>query len=384
MKITALATRITWTSPDRSWLFVEVHTDTGLIGLGEASQSRNDAGVAAELKALEPQYLGANPLDLIARRQSLLDWPYVGRTLFAAVSAIEQALWDLCGKQLGVPVYQLLGGAAGHPVRAYANIGYAAPERTPDALAEAAAGTARDGFDAVKLYPLGMRTAGMTASDEARWIEGGIACVRAVREAVGDDVEVLIDLMHQFSDPKQVRDVLRRLDECNLFWVEDPFVSDHPSQLAELRQAIGPRLAGGAPLLTRHEWRPLLESGALDVVMPDVKWIGGIQAAQRLAAVADMFGVQVSPHNASGPVATAASVHLSAQIPNFCILEYAWGVPVWRRDLCRGTEALTQGSFALPTLPGLGVDLDPEIAAAHSVRPDAGRERASGIVLPRN
>jgi galactonate dehydratase len=95
-------------------------------------------------------------------------------------------------------------------------------------------------------------------------------CVRAVRSAVGDGIDILLDLMHQFSEFKQVRGVLQRLDAFNLFWVEDPFVCDHPDQLAQLRQAIGPRLAGGAPLLSRHEWRPLLEAGAIDVIMPDV------------------------------------------------------------------------------------------------------------------
>jgi galactonate dehydratase len=384
-KITRLHTRLCWPSADRSWLFVEVHTDTGLVGIGEASQSRNDAGVVEEIRRLEAKYTGCDPLDLIARRHALLDWPYIGRTLFAAVSAVEQALWDLCGKQLGVPVYQLLGGAAGHRVRGYANIGYAAAAKTPEALAETAAAAVRDGFDAVKLYPFGMRPAAMTAGEEARWLRSGIDCVQAVRRAVGDEVDILADLMHQFADFKQVRGVLQRLDASNLYWVEDPFVCDHANQLAELRQAIGPRLAGGAPLLSRHEWRPLLEANALDVVMPDVKWLGGIHAVQKLAAVADMFGVQVSPHNASGPVATAACVHVSLNIPNFSMLEYAWGVPTWRADLCRGSETVERGYFPAPSAPGLGVAFDAEVAAAHA-RPPGGdaQGKSSGIALPLN
>jgi galactonate dehydratase len=384
MRITGLQTRLVWTSADRSWLFVEVHTDDGLVGLGEASQSRNDSGVVDEVSRLESKYVGENPLDLIARRQALLDWPYIGRTLFAAVSAIEQALWDVCGKHLGVPVYQLLGGRVGHRVRAYANIGYAAASKTPEALAHAAAGAAADGFDAVKLYPFGMRPAGMSAGQEARWIDEGIACVRAVRESVGERVDVLIDLMHQFADFKQVKAILRRLDACNLFWVEDPFVSDHAAQLRELRSAIEPRLAGGAPLMSRHEWQPLLEAGAFDIVMPDVKWIGGIQAAQKLAAAADLFGVQVSPHNASGPVATAASLHLSLSICNFAMLEYAWGVPGWRAALCRGTETIQDGSFPAPERPGLGVELDAAIATAHAQPPIAITHTQAGICLPAN
>jgi galactonate dehydratase len=240
-----------------------------------------------------------------------------------------------------------------------------------------------EGFDAIKFYPFGMRTPGTSAVEDTRWINSGIDCVRAVRAAVGADVDILVDLMHQFVDFKQVRTVLRRLDEADLFWIEDPFVCDHPAQLAELRQAIAPRLAGGAPLLSRHEWRPLLEAGALDIVMPDVKWIGGIFAAQKLAAVADMFGVQVSPHNASGPVATAAAVHLSLNIPNFSMLEYAWGVPRWRNELCRHTESIYRGYFPAPQGPGLGVDLDIAVVARYSSPADQGTAGSpSGIGLP--
>ena len=382
MKIVDLRTSAVWVSRERSWLFVEVHTDNGLIGLGEASQSRNDAGVIEEVKRLVPQYAGENPLDLIERRQRLLEWPYVGRTLFAAVSAIEQALWDLCGKHLGVPVYQLLGGRTRSTVRAYANIGYAAAGRDPESLAAAARGAVADGFDAIKFYPFGMRPVdGELARDERRWVIEGIENVRAVREAVGSDVDVLVDLMHQFSDVKQLRDICRRLDPYDLYWIEDPLAEDNPMQLAELRRSMRCRLAGGAPLLKRHDWLALLQAGALDVLMPDVKWLGGINQVQKVAAMGEVFGVQVSPHSASGPVASAASLHLSLAIANFNIVEYPWGVPGWRGALCRNTETLAGGYFRPPTAPGLGVDLDGAIAAEHSQPPPAD-SRASGIRLP--
>ena len=380
MKITHLSTRTVWASHERSWLFIEVHADNGLVGFGEASQSRNDAGVIEEIRRLAPLYVNENPLDIIARRRALLDWPYVGRTLFAAVSGLEQAIWDLCGKHLKVPVYQLLGGRARDRVRAYANIGYAAPQRSPESLARTALEAVSSGFDAVKFYPFGINPgSGATSQDERRWVDSGIANVRAVRSAVGDSVDILVDLMHQFRDAKQVLDILRQLDSCKLFWVEDPFVHDHLSELVALRRSIGPRLAGGAPILTRHEWRPLLEGGAFDVIMPDVKWLGGIDEARKVAAMADAFGALVSPHNASGPVANAASLHLSLTLPNFLILEYPWGVPSWRGDLTRGTERMVGGHFEVPTAPGLGIDLDLAIASAHS-EPPAFAD--SGVQLP--
>jgi galactonate dehydratase len=384
MKITEIRTYVTWISPERSWLFVEIATDDGRVGLGEASQSRNDAGVIEEIRRIAPQYVGHNPLDLIGRRKALLEWPYVGRTLHAAVSGLEHALWDLCGKALQVPVYQLLAGRTRDRVRAYANIGYAATGREPEALAAAARAAVAEGYDAVKLYPFGMReSAAMSAGDEARWIAHGIACVDAVRGAVGGEVDILADLMHQFREFKQVRDVLRRLERCNLHWVEDPFVHDDPEALAQLRQAIAPRLAGGAPLLSRHAWRPLLEAHAFDVIMPDIKWLGGIHEAQALAATADVFGVQVSPHNASGPVATAACVHLALTLPNFAILEYAWGTPPWRGALCRETEQIDHGYFAPPAGHGLGVELDTGMATSHARQPHAAAPR-SGVQLPRH
>lgn len=382
MKITALRTHVVYVSRERSWLFVEVETDDGFIGLGEASQSRNDLGVAAEIERLAPQYVGHDPLDLIERRCDLLAWPYNGRTLFAAVSAIEQALWDLCGKKLGIPVYKLLGGSVRDRVRAYANIGYAARDNSPEALAESARSAVAEGFDAIKLYPLGIRPA--DASDAVarrRWIDTGIERVRAVRDAVGFEVDVLVDLMHQIAEFNEACLVARRLDAFDLFWIEDPFVRDDPKQLAEYRHRIGPRLAGGAPYLTRYDFRSVLETRSFDVIMPDVKWSGGINEVKKTASMAEIYGVSVSPHNASGPVASAAALHLSLTLSNFLIVEQAWGVPTWRGDLCRGTEHFDRGHFVLPSAPGLGVDLDMAVAAIHS-NPPKGDSARQGIRLP--
>lgn len=383
MKIVDLRTRVLWTSRDRSWLLVEVETDSGLVGLGEASQSRNDVGVIEEVQRLRGQYVGENPLDLIERRRFLLDWPYNGRTLFAAVSALEQALWDLCGKHLGVPVYQLLGGRAQERVRAYANIGYAVSSPQPEKVAAVAREAAGQGFDALKFYPFGMRPGhGAGSAEQRRWIDGGVRLVEAVREAVGDDVDILIDLMHQFDDVKEVRDLARRLEPLRLFWIEDPFVRDDPAQLAELRGTIGARLAGGAPHLSRHDWRPLLEARALDVVMPDVKWMGGISQVKLLGAMAETFGAAVSPHNASGPVATAASVQVAFTLPNVIVIEYAWGVPSWRSELTAGSERIERGHFAVPNTPGLGIAIDTAIADAHAKPLSSAAEQ--GIRLPVN
>jgi galactonate dehydratase len=382
MKIVEIDTHIVHVSRERSWLFVEVKTDHGIVGLGEASQSRNDQGVRAEVERLKPQYIGENPLDLIERRLAPLSWPYNGRTLFAAVSALDQALWDLCGKYLKVPLYQLFGGRLRDRVRTYANIGYASRGNTPEALAEAAGKAVEDGFDAIKLYPFGVRPAsGSDAVAERRWIAEGVERVRAVREAVGADVDVLVDLMHQFADMTEALKVSRLFEPYDLFWIEDPFVRDDPATLSEFRHKIGPRLAGGAPHLTRHEFRPLLEANALDVVMPDPKWCGGITEVRKAAALAETYGALVSPHNASGPVSTAANVHVALSLGNFLILEFAWGAPQWRSQLSRGTEVIDRGHVPVPSTPGLGIDLDAVVAAVHRDQPGSEAERL-GVSLP--
>lgn len=384
MRITQLGAHVVWVSHERSWLFVEVRTDQGLVGLGEASQSRNDAGVIAEIDRLAPQYIGEDPLDLIERRHALLGWPYVGRTLFAAVSALEQALWDLCGKRLGVPVYRLLGGRVRDRVRGYANIGYAAAGSNPEALAEAARSAVAEGYDAIKFYPFGMRPGtGADAKEHRRWISEGVESVRAVRNAVGDEVDILVDLMHQFADCKEARSIAKLLEPCNLYWIEDPFVNEHPQQLAEFRSTTGCRLAGGAPTLSRDSWRALLEARAFDVIMPDVKWCGGMNELKKVAAMAEAFGVLVSPHNASGPIASAASVQVSLAISNFVLLEHAWRVPHWRAALCRDSERIEGGYFTVADTPGLGIEFDVGVATQFRHPPDSDPARA-GIRLPLN
>lgn len=384
MRITQLAAHVVWVSRERSWLFVEMRTEQGLTGLGEASQSRNDAGVIAEIDRLAPQYIGQDPMDLIERRHALLGWPYVGRTLFAAVSALEQALWDLCGKRLGVPVYRLLGGAVRDRVRAYANIGYAAAGRSPEALVKAAHSAVAEGYNAIKFYPFGMRPGtDADAKQHRRWISEGVESVHAVRSAVGDEVDILVDLMHQFADFKEVRSVAKFLEPCNLYWIEDPFVHEQPQQLAELRSAIGCRLAGGAPTLSRDSWRALLEARAFDVIMPDVKWCGGMNELKKVAAMAEAFGILVSPHNASGPVASAASVQVSLALSNFVLLEHAWGTPPWRAALCRGSERIEGGYFTVADTPGLGVGFDVGVATQYRHVPDSDSAQ-QGVRLPLN
>lgn len=370
MKITDITSHSVEHNDSRSWLFVRIQTDEGLVGWGEASQTRNDEAVESDIEALRDFYVGKSPLNLIEAGQAVLRWPYVGKSLFAAVSAIEQALWDLCGKQLGVPTYQLLGGAVRDRVRAYANIGYAIKDDSPAESARVAREAVAAGFSAVKLYAFGEKPdAGSSPAAVRQWLEAGVERVRSVRDAVGAGVEVMVDLMHQIDDVKLATSIAASLAPLDVFWIEDPFVHDLPEVLRSFRTSLSTRLAGGAPYLDMRDFVPLLSSQSFDVLMPDVKWLGGIMALKKAAALADAFGVLVSPHNASGPIATAASVQACATMNNFLLMEYAWGAPEWRHELCRTPEVIEDGHFVLGSRPGLGVDLDESVLRARKKRP---------------
>jgi len=368
MKITDLQTVIVDAERGRTWLFVEVHTDEGLVGIGEASQSRFDHGVAALVKELAPLYIGHDPLNLIEARNLLLLRPDTDRIRYAAVSGIEQALWDLCGKALGVPCYQLLGGSVNDRIRVYANISLAS-DGSPADYARLASQAVSEGFTAIKLTAFSPALRPRKSASGAEFqqaIELAVARTKAVRDAIGPAVDLLTDWSFALS-PAEARRLAERLAECNLFWVEEPFVSDDPRLLAEFRRGLGPRLAGGEQLSGRMAFRRLLEAGALDVLMTDVKWIGGILESRKVAAMAEAYEVEIAPHNMSGPVATAASVQLCATLSNFLILEYCWGVVPWRAELVDGTEQVVDGHIPLPSTPGLGINWNGRAARDHRV-----------------
>ena len=358
-RISAIRVTIVDGGGERSWLFVEVETAAGLVGVGECSQNRLDGGVVAQVAALAPAYLGGDPLDLIERQGRRLRQADAHRLLFAAVSALEQALWDLAGQILGAPVYQLLGGSVRDRVRLYANIEVATRSKTPEEYAANAARAVAEGFTAVKLNPF--RGADAPAREALALAVERVARVRA---AIGPTVDLLVDFLFT-QDLHGARRAAEAMAGYDLFWIEEPFPLNDPSLLAALRATLPTRLAGGEQLCGRAAFRPLLEAGAFDVLMPDVKWIGGILEAKKIAAMAETYEVAVAPHNMSGPVSTAASVHLAATLPNFLILEYCWGATPWRADLVDGAETVVDGHIPLPTQPGLGVGLNRAALDAH-------------------
>lgn len=356
------------------WLIVRLRTDAGLTGLGEASDAfgfanttkQDAARMEAELRAFFSLIDGKSPLDIAAYRQDGEPRAVKGGLVSAtAYSAVEQALWDLAGKSLDVPTFTLFGGRLRDALPVYANINRATKPRTPAGFAAAARAAVTEGFRAVKAAPFDgfPPLTSPTATIEAA-VEDGIACVTAMRDAVGPQVEVMVDC-HSFFDVPLAARVARRLEPHTLAWYEEPVPPEKLDDTLAIRRAIQQPMAGGEVLFGVAGFSALSRARAVNVIMPDVKHCGGLLELTRIATVAEQDGVAVAPHNPSGPVSTAASVQVCAVLRNFRLLEFQWGESAWRHDVVDPPERFERGSIRVPDRPGLGIDLNEKIVRAH-------------------
>ncbi|MSU73024.1 MAG: mandelate racemase/muconate lactonizing enzyme family protein [Opitutus sp.] len=359
-----------------AWVFVRLHTDTGLSGLGEASDafgfaktSRADtARMTSELNAFFELLRGHSPLDIARFRQAGLPRARTGRLLVAtAFSAIEQALWDLAGKLLNQPTYNLLGGQVRDRLPVYANINRVTKPRTPAGFASTAKQAVAEGFRSLKLAPWdGFKRSDFSDPAKAPPVIDGIACVAAVREAVGDSVQIMVDAHSLFDVPLAI-DVAQRLEPYRLTWYEEPVAPTMVPETVAIRRAIKQEMAGGETLFQTNGFASLCRNKAVEVIMPDVKHCGGLLELTHIAAVAAMDGITVAPHNPSGPVSTAASIQVCAGMSNFKILELQWGEVPWRGDLVLPAEKFENGEIAVPSLPGLGVTLNDTLVKKYAM-----------------
>jgi galactonate dehydratase len=350
------------------WIFVRLQADKGVTGLGEASQGGGFTRASSDRNAAMRQTLGEffelvrgqSPFEIEQyRRRGREKAKAGGRLTATAFCALEQALWDLAGRALGAPVWALLGGKQREELDVYANINRATNvDRSPQAFAANAQKAVSEGFRAIKAAVFDdFPPLSSPKSQLDRFKELGIARVEAIRQAIGPDVKLLIDVHSHFDVPLAI-EVARRLEPQNLFFYEEPVPPQRVAETAQIRAGIRQTLAGGEVLFGVESFAPLCRHRALHVVMPDVKHCGGIAEGRKIAVVAEVDGVQVSPHNPSGPVASAASIQLCAHIPNFLILEHAWGEASWRPDLITPPEQFTAGRFRVPSAPGFGIELN--------------------------
>jgi galactonate dehydratase len=296
-----------------------------------------------------------------------------GLVTSSAIAGIDQALWDLKARALQVPLYELLGGRVRDRVRVYDHVQTPLRDHdwsSPAGFAEAAARTVADGFGAIKIYPIPSqsRLEGSGAIGAAEGI------VRSVREAVGDDVEVIIDL-HGRTDPATAVRYAHAFEPYEPLFLEDPCGPESAEALAAVARATRIPLAIGERLSTRWEFARALTAGACAVVQPDVAYCAGISEFRRIADLAQLHLASVAPHNSGGPIGTLHSIHLAAALPNFLILEQLRLDVPWRDEVVTSPPQIREGFAELPAGAGIGADLDEEVCAAHPYAPRA-RPRA--------
>ena len=368
MKITAVKSYAVHPGWRKNLIFVKVETDAGIHGWGEAySQYDRDTAVMAQLAALGPYLVGRSPFDIKHFTQFAFD-DYAARRgsveLFCAISGIEQAMWDIVGKATQQPVYNLLGGRYRDKIRLYAN-GWSYGMKEPDDYARAAEKVVKQGFTAMKFDPLPSPWRTYIPKEHER---RAIRVVKAIRDAVGPDVDLLIE-QHRRLAPMHAIRLDKQLAEFDLYWMEESCQAEFPDELAQIRREIGVPMVIGEATYTKTGFRPLLEKRSADILNPDVACVGGILELKEIAAMAEPFLVAVSPHNYNSTlVALASTVHASATMPNFIITEYFLPFVDFCDKISPNQLKPKNGYIELPTAPGLGVDVDEEALKQHPAK----------------
>lgn len=343
-----------------NWTFVKLYTDEGVTGVGESSLERRDVEVKGELEGLRPRLIGQDPtqIELIWNTLHRCTFWSGGPVTMSALSGIEQALWDIKGKALGCPVYELLGGKMRESLRCYANAWSRGAVTVEDYAARAEAMVAA-GFTAMKWDPF--RMAGQVIPKEEE--KFAIECVGTVRDAVGPDVDLCIECHGRFNMWSAIR-MGRKLEEFDPFFYEEPVLHDNVDAMAEVARAINIPVATGERLYTRWEFRPLLEKHAARIIQPDICHTGGILELKKIAAMAETYYVAFQPHNSNGPVSTFASMHLDACTPNFIIQEFFYPYLEMYNELVTEPIEYEDGYLKVPDRPGLGTNIREDVIAA--------------------
>jgi L-alanine-DL-glutamate epimerase-like enolase superfamily enzyme len=365
------------------WVLVRVYTDEGLSGLGECYWG---AGVETVVHSMKRLLLGQDPHNV--------DWLYqrmirgmsgagsTGGTVVAAISGIELALWDLKGKALGTPIYNLLGGRYRTRIRVYADCGQG-DQPTPESWAESARQAVAKGFTAIKFdidntdpkrfgdpYHAGAGPRGGWMQEQQRPISNEemdliVNLVGAVREAIGPHIDLAADC-HWMYNTRDVIQLTHELESFRLMWLEDPTPPDNVEALKRATDRSPVPICSGENHYTRHGLRQMIVTQAVDIVQPDIPKVGGLLEAKKIADLADIYYIPLAAHNVCSPIGTMAACHTCASMRNFVILEFhAQDVPWWD-DLVIGDQPMIQdGYITLPDEPGLGIELNEDVARAH-------------------
>ena len=360
MKVTAIKTFVCH-AYRTNWVFVKVMTDSGLYGVGEATLEYREPTVVQAIMELERYLVGKDPHNIEAFWHDTCRDAYWrgGVVLMSALAGVEMALWDIKGKDLGVPVYKLLGGKVRDSVKCYAN-GWFAGAKTPEEFAEKAKIAVENGFSGLKWDPFGKAYLNI----DPKSLNDALDCVAAVKDAVGDKVHLIIEGHGRFNVPTAVR-IGNALEKFGILWFEEPIPPDDKKGIAWVRSKISTPVSGGERLYSRFEYADYLRMECADFWQPDVSHAGGIMEVRKIASMAEAHYIPVCPHNPSGPVVNAATLQLAACTPNFYLLETMSSDIPWRADVSTERVKFENSEMFIPDLPGLGIDINEEEIAKH-------------------
>ena len=353
-------------NPWKNWVFVKVETDEGIVGYGEATVGLNALPVEAAIREISHLCLGWDPRNIQAIWHHLHKAMYLteGQIQHAAIAGIEIACWDILGKSLDTPVYQLVGGKCREALRAYANGWYRGP-RDRAFYAERARQVVEMGYTALKFDPFGKAHHTLAKREERLSVE----LVRAVREAVGEDVDLIIEVHDRFTVSTAIR-VSKLLEEFDILWLEAPVLSSDIEDLLAVAQASPIPVGVGERFSTQREFAQLLKHEIIDTLLPETLDLGGFWPTREVTGLANMHNAVVAPHNARGPICTAVNCHLDLTIPNFLIQEtFSDFNEEWTRDLVRGAPEVKNGYLHVNDRPGFGIELDEVLAAKYPYHP---------------
>jgi len=367
MKITAIKTVVV-NAEMRNWVFAKVETDEpGLYGWGEGSLEWKTRSVVASIEDFAPMVIGEDPLRIEHLYQKMYRQSFwrTGVIGLSAISAIEQALWDIKGKHYGVPVYQLLGGRVRDKVRMYTHLGGGNMKAVyetfdPEPLIDLAHKVIADGYGAIKVVfvPYSEPLEGIGKVKQfARLFE-------KLRGAVGDDIDIMVDF-HGRTYPAMATQYINAIEEFSPYFCEEPVPPENVANLRDVREATRVPIATGERLVTRHQFREIFEQRACHIIQPDLCHCGGLWEARKIAAMAEAYDMGVAPHNPLGPVANAAALHFALATPNFIIQEDMLSDVPWRWDVVQSQLETKDGHWLPCDAPGLGIEVDEAAAAKH-------------------
>jgi galactonate dehydratase len=344
-----------------NWVFVKIYTDEGITGVGEGTLEYKEKAFLGALEHIKEYLVGKNPCDIELHWHSIYRDAYWrgGPVLMSALSAVEMALWDILGKSLNTPVYQLLGGKCHDKVRIYVN-GWFAGAKEPEEFAEKAKIAVERGVTAMKWDPFGKSYLQISNAD----LDKALRNIAAVREAVGNGVDLLIEGHGRFDVPTGIK-IAKEIEQFKPMFFEEPTPPDNIDALKAVRDKSPVAISAGERLYSRWDYRKLFDIRAADYIQPDISHAGGIMELKKIAAEAECRYIPFAPHNPSGPVANAATLQLAATCPNFEILEIMYSDVDWRADVTNESLEYSDGFMTIPDKPGLGIEIDEEKCLEH-------------------